>query len=381
VPAVRHVVVVGAGVAGPTLALALNRLGVEVELVEGQQVWQPVGVGVTLMGPALRALRAIGLIDRAVGSGAPVYRLAIGDASGEVTSVEALPRLNGPRYPGLVQISRPEFHAIVADAVRDAGIPVRLGVTVDAIRRVDDGRLEVRFSDCERAHCDLVVGADGIYSRVRALAFPEVPKPRFTGQAVWRAVVDRPEGFEPMFDEGTMYLFQSRGRSAGVIPTSGRRLHLFLVQDAASRSRPPTDALPALLRGLLADYGGFLGLLGDRITSPSEVVWHALEVLLAPSPWYRHGTVLIGDAAHTTTPHLASGAAIAIEDAIVLADELGAQEGLEEALESFMRRRFDRCRMVLEDSVQLCEWEKHAPADADPVGLTSRNWASLAGAV
>lgn len=380
-PAVGRVVIVGAGVAGPTLALALHRLGIEVELVEGQQVWGPVGVGLTLMGPALRALRTIGLIDRAVTDGAPLYRFAVGNSSTEVTSVEELPRLNGPEYPSLVQLSRPALHAILADAVRAAGIPLRLGVTVDAIRGYADGQLDVRSNDGRRVQCDLVVGADGVHSRVRTLMFPELPKPRFTGQAVWRAMVDRPEGFASIFQAGTMYMFYGPHNKAGVIPTSSRQLYIFLVQNIASRTRPPDDQLPELLREQLADYGGFLAVLRDHITDPSQVVWRALEALLAPPPWYRDGAVLIGDAAHTTTPHLASGAGIAIEDAIVLAEELDQHERLTDALDAFMARRYERCRMVVEHSAQLGEWEKHMPADADPVGLTTRSWAELAAPV
>ena len=150
------------------------------------------------------------------------------------------------------------------------------------------------------------------------------------------------------------------------------------MQNIASRSHPDEADLPALLRDQLIDYSGFLEVLRELITSPSQVVWRALEVLLAPAPWHRDGAILIGDAAHTTTPHLASGAGIAIEDAIVLAEELGADGPLAAALDRFMARRYERCEMVVENSVRLGEWEQSAPPDADPVGLTSRSWALLA---
>jgi naringenin degradation protein FdeE len=378
VPAVGRVLVVGAGIAGPTLAVALDRIGVEVELAEIQQVWRPVGVGLTLMGPALRALREIGLIDRAVADGSPLYRFAVGNERTEVTAVEELPRLNGPEYPSLVQLSRPAFHGILADAVRKAGISVRLGVTVESVRPGLRGDVEVLFSDGSRSQFDLVVGADGVHSRVRELVFPELPQPRFTGQAVWRAMVDRPADLGSAFEEGTMYMFYGPRNKAGVIPTSAHQLYIFLVQNIASRSHPDEADLPALLRDQLIDYSGFLGVLRELITSPPQVVWRALEVLLAPAPWHRDGAILIGDAAHTTTPHLASGAGIAIEDAIVLAEELGTDGPLEAALDRFMVRRYERCEMVVENSVRLGEWEQSAPPDADPVGLTSRSWALLA---
>ncbi len=377
-PAVGRVLVVGAGIAGPTLAVALDRLGVEVELAEIQQVWRPVGVGLTLMGPALRALREIGLIDRAVADGSPLYRFAVGNERTEVTAVEELPRLNGPEYPSLVQLSRPAFHGILADAVRDAGISVRLGVTVESMRPGRRGDVEVQFSDGSRSQFDLVIGADGVHSRVRELVFPDLPQPRFTGQAVWRAMVDRPADLGSAFEEGTMYMFYGPRNKAGVVPTSAHQLYIFLVQNIASRSHPDEADLPALLRDQLIDYSGFLGVLRELITSPSQVVWRALEVLLAPAPWHRDGAILIGDAAHTTTPHLASGAGIAIEDAIVLAEELGADGPLATALDRFMARRYERCEMVVENSARLGEWEQSAPPDADPVGLTSRSWALLA---
>jgi 2-polyprenyl-6-methoxyphenol hydroxylase-like FAD-dependent oxidoreductase len=376
VAAVKRVLVVGAGIAGPTLAVALRRAGVDVELAEIQREWQPVGVGLTLMGPALRALRTIGLIDRAVEEGAALNRVAIGNERTEVTTVNELPRLNGPGYPSMVQLSRPAFHRILGDAVREAGIPVRLGVTVDAVHETH-GAAVVQFSDGTSGRYDLVVGADGAHSRVRRLVFPDLPEPRFTGQAVWRAMVDRPAELGATFQDGALHMFYGPRNKAGVVPTSEAQLYIFLVENIPDRTRPPEEQLPALIREQLTDYSGFLALLRERIVQPDQIVWRALEVLLVPEPWYRGRTLLIGDAAHTTTPHLASGAGIAIEDAIVLAEELAGGETLEAALAQFMERRFERCRMVVENSAQLGEWERHPTETADPLGLTSASWEAL----
>ena len=83
-----------------------------------------------------------------------------------------------------------------------------------------------------------------------------------------------------------------------------------------------------------------------------------MNSFLLPSPWHRGRVAVIGDAAHTTTPHLATGAGIAIEDAVVLAELLAAELPLPVLLEQFMARRFDRCRLVVETAVKLGEMEK-----------------------
>ena len=89
--------------------------------------------------------------------------------------------------------------------------------------------------------------------------------------------------------------------------------------------------------------------------------------------------MLIGDAAHATTPHLAYGAGLAVEDGVVLGEEIAAHDGVESALVAFTERRFERCRMVVENSRRLGEWEKTPDApDADPVGLMNRSFAALA---
>jgi 2-polyprenyl-6-methoxyphenol hydroxylase-like FAD-dependent oxidoreductase len=104
-----------------------------------------------------------------------------------------------------------------------------------------------------------------------------------------------------------------------------------------------------------------------------------LQSLLAPLPWHRGRVVLIGDAVHASTPQLAMGAGLAIEDSLVLAELLDTAGTLEEALHGFGNRRFARCRMVVENSLQLGLWEQHPDdPEADPGGLSGTSWAALA---
>ncbi|OJU81300.1 MAG: hypothetical protein BGO11_08900 [Solirubrobacterales bacterium 70-9] len=372
----NRVLIVGAGVAGSTLAVALHARGVEIELVEIQPEWKPLGTGLMLMGPSLRALRGLDLIDDAVAGGAGLYHFAVGDEAGNPTSVTDLPRLAGDEYPACIELGRPAFHGILAKEMRRAGVPVRLGLTIDAIDE-NDNAVDVTFSDGESARYRAVVGADGAYSGVRRLIFPELGAPRPSGQALWRAMVDRPPELGSNFQEGTVYMLYGPHNKAMIIPTSPRQLYIALTENGAGHDRPDDAVLPELMRAHLADYRGFVAVLRDQITDPSQVIWRRLEVLLVKPAWHRGRTILIGDAAHTTTPNLASGAGMAIEDGVVLAEELSGEGPVEAAFERFMSRRYERCRMVVENSAQLSEWEQRPVPGADPIALTDESWRVL----
>ena len=173
------------------LATALKKAGKSPDLIELHPEWDVLGVGISIQGPALRALRSIGLIDRCVEASFGYSQVINCDQNGSVEGVVDLPRLNGPQYPSCVGMMRPSLHRILAQALTEAGVSVRFGLTVSSIRQLPD-HVAVAFSDgTERAY-DLVVGADGAHSKLRELLFGPRYTPEYTGQAVWRAMVPRP---------------------------------------------------------------------------------------------------------------------------------------------------------------------------------------------
>jgi 2-polyprenyl-6-methoxyphenol hydroxylase-like FAD-dependent oxidoreductase len=119
----------------------------------------------------------------------------------------------------------------------------------------------------------------------------------------------------------------------------------------------PEDRLHLLMQERIQQFGGWIGELRPRITDPAKVVYKPMETVMVPAPWFRGRVVLIGDAAHSATPHLGQGAGIAIEDALVLGEELNSSGPIETRLERFMKRRFERCKYVVERSAQLGEWQ------------------------
>lgn len=373
--AVGKVLIVGGGPAGLSAGIVLGKRGFDAEIVEINEELRPLGSGLTMTGATLRALRAVDedALDRCIEQGVGHDALAFGNAEGAIVNTVPMPPVAGPDKPGGFGIMRPLFWGLLADAAQRAGTPIRLSTTVDSIDGHDDA-VEVTFSDGTRGTYDLVVGADGLHSKVRELVFPDAPKPFFTGQTVWRAVVPRPKD---MSDDIGMYY--GPRLKAGSNPTSDTEMYVFVVENTPEATRPPREQWPAMIRELVSDFDGVIGWARERMTDPAKIDRRPLQAILMPPPWYRGRVLVIGDAAHATTPHLASGAGIAIEDAVVLGEVLDGHDSLADALAAFMERRYERCRLVVENSLQLGEWEKH-PDDprADPAGLSDASFAALA---
>jgi len=369
---VGRVLIVGAGMAGMTLGLALKRRGIACEIVDIRAAMSEPGTGITLQGPALRALRAVDALDGCIARGFAQTFFKTCDADGHVTGTVDLPRLLGPGYPATIGIMRHAVHEVLAGELARLGVPVRLSTSVSALAQTDNG-VEVTFTDGTRASHDLVVGADGSNSTVREMVFGQQPQPHYTGQMNWRATVRRPP------DVTGRHSYFGPTIKSGFNPISDREMYIYLLQNAPERPRWRDEELPAILRGLLAEFGGVLGRARDEVRDPARIICRPVFSMLMPPPWYRGRVLLIGDAAHTTTPQLASGASIAIEDAVVLARHLDSEALLQAALATFMQARYERCRMVVENSEQLGEWEKR-PGTADHLvaGLVADSYRVLA---
>ena len=373
--AVEKVLIVGGGPAGLCAATVLNKRGTQTQIVEQNEDLRPLGSGLTMLGASLRALRMVDedALERCIADGAGHPALNFGDVHGNIVRRVEMPPVAGPGYPGGFGIMRPAFWGLLAEMAERAGTTIRLSTSVTAIEQ-QDGRVEVELTDGTRETYDLVVGADGLHSNVRELVFPDAPEPFYTGQTVWRAVVPRPTDVSD-----DMGMYYGPRLKAGCNPVSDAEMYVFVVENTPEVTRPPREQWPEMIRSLLTEFEGVIGWARERMTDPEKIDRRVLQAILVPPPWYRERVLLIGDAAHSTTPHLAMGAGIAMEDAVVLGELLDAHESLDEALAAFMERRYERCRLVVENSIQLGEWEKHPDdPDADPAGLSNASFATLA---
>ena len=327
-------------------AIDLAARGVAVELIDIDPEWRVYGAGISITGPTLRAYQRLGMVDDIAREGAIVSGSSMFLFHGaHLRDMEEPPIEEG--LPATGGIMRPVLHKIMQQRVTAAGIAVRLGITADTLANRDGG-VDVGFSDGTSGRYDLVIGADSISSRVRDLTFPHMGEAVRTGQGCWRVAMAKP----PMLEKGEMYF--GHKYMVGITRCGADRIYLWMLTPHEERQAHLTDAeLLTEMKARLADFGGSAGWVRDAMTADDWVNYRPLAAKIQPRPWSDGRIVLLGDAVHATTPHLASGAGMAVESALVLADELAKASDAEAALAAYEERRFERCRDIVESSVAI----------------------------
>ncbi|MFE7752679.1 FAD-dependent monooxygenase [Streptomyces sp. NPDC057428] len=323
-----RILIVGAGISGLALAKALLDRGLPADVVERRSHdSQALGAGLYLPANAVRALRSIGVGDEIAELAAPVGRQRLLDHRGRRLAAFDVARIWGEVGPCLA-ITRGELHQVLRNAVYDA--TVRHDTAVTEVGQ--DGK--VTFADGATRAYDLVVGADGINSAVRRTHFGG-PEPRFLGQVCWRFIAD--DTTIPGITDWTARL-GDRGRTFLTVQLGDGRVYCYADVNSASPTAPEGD-----WRTLFADFAGPV----PRLLEQGEQAHFAALRESGNTVWTRPGVALIGDAAHTFSPSMAQGGAMAIEDAVVLADSLGTTADVSAALAAFQIRRGERVAWVV----------------------------------
>jgi 2-polyprenyl-6-methoxyphenol hydroxylase-like FAD-dependent oxidoreductase len=322
-----RILIVGAGIAGLALARALRLRGIRAEVVERTAEWEASGAGMYLPGNCARALDELGIWGEVAAHASPIMRQRFLDHHGHL-----LADIDVDRYwegvGSCVAITRGTLHEVFRAACAET--PIRLGLSVTELD--DDGRAV--FSDGSTGVYDLVVGADGVHSTVRTLAFGGPPA-RYVGQASWRYVA---EGF-PEIAEWTVML--GRHRAFLTVTLGTGRVYCY----ADVTTSDPAAAESAEWREPFADFTDPV----PRLLEHGGDAYFSLIEEVGPSAWTAGRVVLVGDAAHASSPNMAQGAAMALEDALVLADVVATQP-LEQALAQYQRRRSARVAWVQEQT-------------------------------
>jgi 2-polyprenyl-6-methoxyphenol hydroxylase-like FAD-dependent oxidoreductase len=366
---VVRVLIGGCGIAGLTTALSLHAAGIEAELVDSASELKPLGVGINLLPHAVRELTELGLGPPLAATGIATAEQAHFDRRGRPIWSEPRGRRLGYAWPQY-SIHRGELQMILLEAVRDrlgAGA-VRTAATVTGFTE-RDGLVEVMLSSRSNERvvpvtADVLVGADGLYSAVRAQLHPDEPPPRWSGVMLWRGTA-----------EGAPFLSGSSLAIAGSTTTvkfvaypiarcggagqpavdgeSERVLVNWVAEVMVGGDEPPArpdwkregrlaEALP-YFRDWTFDWLD----IPDLMTRTAEILEYPM-VDRDPLPWWGRGRVtLVGDAAHPMYPIGSNGGSQAIIDARVLARELASAATPAEGLAAYEASRLPTVNQIV----------------------------------
>jgi len=348
---IRRVLVVGGGVGGLTAATAFARRGVEVLLVERRPTFDVPGVGLGQPANALRIYEALGVLPEILASGFCYDHMCIFDPRRELI-VRHRFLLGDARIPAFCALSRRRLHDILLAAAQAAGVDVRCGLTTNEIHEHDDG-VTVVLTDGRSERFDLLAGFDGIRSATRQHLVGTAFVPRPSGYGAWRVQVPRRD------EVRGMEFLQGIGSKTGAMPLADDLMYLFHICPEAPDAVFERRDYPDLFRERLAQYGGYVAEIRASLDADSDIVYSPIEPMMLPWPWFRGRVVIGGDAAHTVAPHLTQGAAMAAEDAFVLAREVLADDvPVEARLMRYSQKRYARCAFVYTFSQQWMEDEQ-----------------------
>lgn len=367
-----RVLIIGGGFSGCAAAIALRQAGADVELIERHPDWAMDGAGISIGGATIRALRDLGVLDGFLAHGYAADGQDVYAANGTHIAEFETPRLAGADIPAAGAIMRPALGQVLVEAAHAAGARTRLGVVATHLEE-RGAEVSAQFSDGTTGSYDLVVSADGIGSATRGWLLPHAPAPTFSGQGAWRAVLPRPAHVT------RTAIWVGGHVKVGVNPISASEMYLFVNENKTANERIPEEELLPRLQALLDTLPApQIREMSAALTTESLVLYRPMFHLMVPLPWHRGRIVCIGDAVHATTPHLAAGAGIGIEDAIVLGQELPQHATVDAVLEAFEQRRFARCEMVVSHSERLGELETQPETQAEFVALQADSYRQLA---
>lgn len=353
-----HFLVSGAGIGGLTAALAIRQAGHTVTVAEAAPELREAGAGLVLGANTMQALHRLGLAEQVAVLGAPLHGLTIMDEAGQaLLDVDAAP------------FARRHFGTLTNIALRHAALQhfllqqlpagtLRTGKRLLHFTDTPAGGVLVQFADGSTATADALVAADGLHSQVRQLLAPTY-HPRYAGYTCWRAVVDA--SALALAPTGRFCETWGRAGRFGYVPVGQGRVYWFTTRNSpVAQNLALAHCTPADLRRHLAGYHAPVADLLS-LTAPEQLLWHDI-VDLPPLPRYAYGcVVLIGDAAHATTPNLGQGAGQAIEDAVVLGQCLATGVAPAAAFREFERRRLRRTHRIVQRSWrvgQMAQWEQ-----------------------
>jgi len=338
---VTKALVIGGGIGGLTAAISLRKAGVEAVVFERAPDLRALGAGIALWANATKALRKLGLYEAVRDRGAEIggeTRTWRGRRLFTIPAGEMRSRFGEAN----LVMHRADLQAALLAALPED--TVRLGATLESFSQ-DGETVVAHFNDGREESADLLVGADGLRSTVRARVLDEGP-PRYAGFTAWRGIAEGVEGLVP---DGVGLNLWGSGMEFGLVSIGGGRAYWYLSKNAPEgEAEGPYGRKEEVLRHLRGWYGAARAAV--EATEDARILRNDIYDREPSGRWGEGNATLLGDAAHPMTPNLGQGACQAIEDAAVLADAVRKTDSVAAALRSYEARRIGRTGAVVRAS-------------------------------
>jgi 2-polyprenyl-6-methoxyphenol hydroxylase-like FAD-dependent oxidoreductase len=342
--------ILGGGIAGLTTAIALKQQGHEIEIFEAAPQLQPVGAGLGLGANAIKALQKIGIVNGIIAAGRKLPAFSFYNHKGTLLNSTNTAALSQKYGLDNFTIHRAALHQQLLSYL--AGTPLYLSKKATGFAQ-NDGQTVVKFADGTQHTAQYLIVADGIHSAIRQQLLPTI-EPQYAGYVCWRAVIDS-SGF--LINEASE-TFGPRGRF-GLVPLANNQLYWFACINAPKNSATHKNYTIDDLRKNFACYRTPIKNVLDKTTNNQLIFGEIAD--LPPIEKFAFGNILlIGDAAHATTPNMGQGACQAIEDAAVLAAELEKTNQIQTAFKNYENKRRERTRYITLQSRkigQVAQWQ------------------------
>lgn len=332
----------GGGIAGLTCAISLHKLGIETEVFEAAQEIKPVGAGIVIQTNAIKALEYLGIEDKIIEFANPINQLAILDEKGSVIKSQK-PRSSNRELFGGLAIHRHTLHKILKSYLPDNIFFTNKKAISFSLK---DEKVNLQFEDGSTAQGDYLISADGINSNIRLQLIPD-SKPRYAGYICWRSVIDNNN---PEIKEATE-TWGSKGRF-GIVPINENKIYWYATINSSQFDVKINHYSLQNLKEHFSDYHILVREVLNKSSDKNLIKNHICDIKPL-SQFAFNKVLLIGDAAHATTPNLGQGACQAIEDVMILHREINTGIDIPTAFKSFEQRRIEKAKFIIETSRKL----------------------------
>lgn len=338
--------IIGAGIGGLTAAIALEKKGHQVELFDAATALRPIGAGIIMASNAMQIARRLGFADAIAQAGNVLHFFGVADHEGRPLQMMDIQAIRAKFGEPSVAIHRGHLQQVLLQQLPN--MPIHVNKRLQSIQQQPGGKVIAFFEDGSQAEADILIGADGLRSATRKAIFGEKPL-RYSSHTCWRGIIEHQ--FETPHQAKELWA-KTGGKRVAMIQVATNKVYFYYTEKHKPGFKVPiTDQLSYLQ----AQFSEFPPVYAEVMgkANPAEIFHDDLYDLKPLSKWHYDRVMLLGDAAHATTPNMGQGGCQAIEDAWYLAEHLERYSQVTEAFAAYEKFRRPKVDFVVNTSFML----------------------------